>query len=374
MRIAYVFDWVESRGVLTKVGGQLAAWRDAGHEADLFVLRPRHLASVPLLADYRTHTYRFSGAWGRVRATSRLVDDARKYLPDVVYLRYDLFFPQIRKLATEFPTVVEVNTLDTGELAALQRPMQRLYNRLNRRLLLGSASGFACVTHELASQTRAMFNRPTVVVANGIDLKRASVRPRVKRERTQAVFVGYPEHPWLGLDKLVWLAPRLPEVDFALIGTGERATGSLPPNVRSHNELGQDEITTMLSEADVAFGTLALHRNSMQEACPLKTRQYLAHGLPVVIGYDDTDFLDMQPWFLLRLPNTESNVSDNVDAIRAFIRRARDERVGRSEVAMRIDLAAKEKRRLAFMRELLEASDVHQPSGDRRHVPESARA
>ena len=103
MRIAYVFDWVESRGVLTKVCEQLDAWRDAGHEADLFALTPRHLAAVPLLADARTHSYLFSGAWGRLRATSRLVADVRTYVPDVVYLRYDLFFPQIRNTRQRRP-------------------------------------------------------------------------------------------------------------------------------------------------------------------------------------------------------------------------------------------------------------------------------
>ena len=157
-------------------------------------------------------------------------------------------------------------------------------------------------------------------------------------------------------------------------GSGSKQEGTLPPNVTSHNELGRDELTTVLSESDVAFGTLALHRNSMHEACPLKTRHYLAHGLPVVIGYDDTDFLDLEPWYLLRLPNTESNVSESVESIRAFIRRGRDERVGRSEIAERIDLAPKEKRRLAFMRALLEEDEVRGSARTRRHVPRSARA
>jgi len=87
----------------------------------------------------------------------------------------------------------------------------------------------------------------------------------------------------------------------------------------------------------------------MTEACPLKVREYLAHGLPTVIAYDDTDFLDVSPWFLLKLPNEESNVVENVDAIRSFMEGVRGRRVARAEVAERIGSQEKERRRLAFI-------------------------
>ena len=87
----------------------------------------------------------------------------------------------------------------------------------------------------------------------------------------------------------------------------------------------------------------------MREACPLKVREYLGYGLPVVVAYRDTDFSDVAPWFLLELPNAEDNAVAGVDRIRAFVDAVRGRRVTRSEVEARIGTAAKETRRLALL-------------------------
>ena len=108
----------------------------------------------------------------------------------------------------------------------------------------------------------------------------------------------------------------------------------------------------MLARADVAIGTLALHRKGMSEACALKTRQYLAYGLPVVLGHEDTDFSGADPWFLLRLPNTEANVRDHVEQIRAFVDGVKGRRVQRSEIEGRLSAEVKEAQRIEFLRRL----------------------
>ncbi len=54
----------------------------------------------------------------------------------------------------------------------------------------------------------------------------------------------------------------------------------------------------------------------MQEASPLKTRQYLAHGLPVIYAYNDTD-IKQDTDFTLKLNNGENNIDFN--KIRNFV-------------------------------------------------------
>ena len=73
-----------------------------------------------------------------------------------------------------------------------------------------------------------------------------------------------------------------------------------------------------MSAADVAIGTLSLHTKQMEEACPLKVREYLAWGLPVIIGYKDTEFPAPDTAFLLQLPNNPTNVHDHLDQIDAL--------------------------------------------------------
>jgi len=89
----------------------------------------------------------------------------------------------------------------------------------------------------------------------------------------------------------------------------------------------------------------------MEEASPLKVREYLAYGLPVIIGYKDTDFHEDVP-FILRLPNSEDNIEANLSAIETFVHRWRNQRVPREAIA-HLDIKVKESQRIAFFQKIL---------------------
>ncbi len=152
----------------------------------------------------------------------------------------------------------------------------------------------------------------------------------------------------------------------------EQLEGPVPPNVMLHPLLPRKCYEPLLARADVALGSLAMDRAKLAEASPLKVREYLAYGLPVILGFEDTDFRATEPWFLLRLPNTEDNVVSNVERIRSYVASVRGRRVMREEVAPANDAQAKERRRLAFLAECVK----RQPPARRRlsRVPKSLRA
>lgn len=97
----------------------------------------------------------------------------------------------------------------------------------------------------------------------------------------------------------------------------------------------------------MAVGTLALHRKGISSTSAIKTGEYLAYGIPTIIGYEETDFPDGHP-HLLQLPNTPDNVSANINTIREFVERVRGQRVDRSSIA-HLDIEVKERERLRFM-------------------------
>jgi hypothetical protein len=166
--------------------------------------------------------------------------------------------------------------------------------------------------------------------------------------------MGSRRHPWHGTDKIIRLARAMPEADFDIAGYLPEDLGvELPPNVRVRGILSQAEYEPLLASADVGIGALALHRKRMGEASPLKVREYLAHGLPVIVGCEDTEFGPEEPWFLLRLPNYERNVETSVGEIRDFLAAVRGRRVRRDEIAQRIGADVKERLRLEFMAGLL---------------------
>jgi hypothetical protein len=88
----------------------------------------------------------------------------------------------------------------------------------------------------------------------------------------------------------------------------------------------------------------------MSEACPLKVREYLAVGLPVIYAYRDPD-ADALGSVALRIANAESSVVDELPTIEEFVEGSRGRRVTRSSVA-HIDVARKELQRLAVFEEV----------------------
>jgi hypothetical protein len=118
-----------------------------------------------------------------------------------------------------------------------------------------------------------------------------------------------------------------------------------------HGLLEAADYSRHLARANIGVGSLALHRKRLNEASPLKVREYLATGLPVINGYTDTDYPDGAD-FLLTLPNTEDNVEAGLGAIRDFVAKWSTLRVPREAVG-HLDYAAKEATRLDFFRTLL---------------------
>lgn len=358
MRITYVcyVTAVVPDGVNRKIASQAAHWRSAGHEVDVRCLAPA-AGSETAASALGGRVYSFRGTADRMRATVALATDVRRTAPDIVYLRYDRFVPPLPPVLWPLPVAVEVNTDDRRETSLYGRTGW-LYNEVNRIATLGAAAGLVCVTNELArSRSFAWYRKPTIVIGNGADPDGVAVAPPADNERPAAVMLVGAMAPWTGVDKAIALAAAVPELDVHVIGPGVAADGAgLPPNVRLHGALTPAQYGRVLARADFGIGPLALHRKGMSEASPLKVREYLLHGLPVLTAHEDTDFPGDDPWFVLRLPNTEDNVASGLAAVRAWVASVRGRRVPREEVLGRVGAGAKEAARLAFLDGLLDAA------------------
>jgi glycosyltransferase involved in cell wall biosynthesis len=350
MKIAYVCYWNMRRrdGVAEKISSQLHQWRAAGHDAELFFLSAEDRADDSAL-DGGGRPFLFSGGRGRIAATSRLAAAVRGYRADLIYLRYDLFSPTLLRAVAGATVVAELNSNVAAELQARSRGAT-LYERLQRRVLLPRLAGAVAVTHELERELRAA--RPslaTAVIANGVELAPERGRGTATEARPRLVYLGEGVY-WQGIDKILELAAAFPDWSFDLVGVeGDDAL----PNVAYRGFLEAEAYAPILDDADIGLGTLALHRKQMDEACPLKVRRYLEFGLPVVVGYTDTDLVGLESWWLLRLPNTETNVRDNRERIAEFVASVHGRRVPRVEVEPIVSASAKEATRLAFFEQVL---------------------
>lgn len=356
MKVAVLLHWNEGEksGVFKKVVTQIRMWSSQGISVSLHLVSrnflldvwQRHLKEIPMTF----HHYNCNPIT-RIRAWRQAVKAVKAQRPNIVYHRYDLYMPALQSLFRTFPLILEINTNDLREYC-LTKGLRCWYNRFTRALLLRGAAGLVFVTHELAGlPCFARYRKPFVIIANGISLDDYPLLPPPNNDEPRLIFLGTDGQPWHGVDKVIRMAKHFPQWRFDIVGIRRERLNQVPHNVSVHGPRDRLAYEPLLAQADVAIGTLALHRKGMNEACSLKIREYLAYGLPVIIGHKDTDFPRGAP-FILELPNTEDNVESNIAKIEDFVYRWKSQRVPRSSIS-HIDIQVKESQRLAFFRNML---------------------
>ena len=358
MRIAYIsLHWPRTiiSGVGKKILRQMEAWRAGGNDVQLFMHTVRYESDIPLLPG-KVFCYGGIGLsveWERIRAVYHLLKAVRDYRPDVIYLRYGMYVFPIHQLASIAPLIEEMNTNDLVQHKWLGW-LYSLYNRFTRGLLLRRTSGLVCLSRELATAPQnAVFKKPTKVIGDGIDLDNISPLPAPRNAQPRLAFIGSPDAPWQGVDKLIGLAQSFPDISIHIIGY-DRIDGhdSLPENLRLYGYLETVKYQKILGTMDCAIGSLGLHRISLNESSPLKTRECLAYGLPMILPYEDTDLKDLDADFLLKIPNKEDNIHTHGHAVRDFAYRMRGRRVDRRLITA-IDQTFKERERMQFFEEIV---------------------
>jgi len=361
MRILYIGDVIAAHsGVTQKMIAQATEWERKGHEVWIATLRAPYPTRVQkieqLLAEQKWASkpslpMRIVGEI-QVRALSLLwIKHVAKALGiELVYARELPDIPGVSALLAEINVILEVNGDSVKEASGRGRERRTRF----RHWLLQRARGVIYVSRELrkvcgvpSTHSCVIANACPPVAEHILELRKFVVpRPRL-------VFVAGSERTWQGLDKVVWLTEQLPEFDFVIIGKripGER------PNVTSFSKLNFQDTCAEIARSTVGICSLALHRVERFEASSLKSRLYLALGLPIIMGYEDTDLSGNEP-YVLQIPNTETNCAESIDAVRSFVRRVH-KMSALGEQALRVathalSLSTKEEHRLAFFERCL---------------------
>jgi len=355
-RIACLVHGVGGRetGVRRLILDQAAAWSDLdpGVEVGLFVRCEAGTEDAwrgePHVVAVRSSSL---GIVGRFVARELLSVQLARWRPDVIYLRHSTVSPSLVALAAIFPTVIGGDLDDLDELR-MRSLIRFWYARVSRNGLLRRARRIVVVTNELARHPAIVrLGRPVSVFPNSIDLARYPELPAPANPSPHLVFIGSPGLVWSGVDKIGRLAVQFPSWRFDLVGPGPDELPGAPANVVIHGQLGRDQYLPIMAQADVAIGPLALHRKGLAEASALKVAEYLAYGIPVILGATETAFPVGAP-FLLQLPSSEDNVDLAIADIERFVGAWRGRRVPRTDVAS-LDTKVVERERLDVMMQAL---------------------
>ncbi|MCB2173644.1 glycosyltransferase family 1 protein [bacterium] len=219
---------------------------------------------------------------------------------DVFLLRYYVHDPFqlwfLRKC--EKPVYFVHHTLEVSELALIGGAIgyaRSLLESTLGRFSIKRAAGLVGVTKEIVEYEALRSGcqeKKKIIYPNGILSGNKSLVDRRNEDFPEFLFVAN-FSAWHGLDLLLGEVARsnryfilhlVGKIPIDLIGLTE------DPRIRVHGEMTQEEIAELSECCWVGLASLALFRNNMKQACPLKVREYLMLGLPVY-----GDFVDVFP-------------------------------------------------------------------------------
>lgn len=223
---------------------------------------------------------------------------------EVIYFRNSFAsFPLIRfakrhknKLVLEHNTK-EIDEIKLGIIKDSGLKYNLLVEKYFVKLLFRNCLCGVAVTNEIMKYEnhRAGFNYCNFIYKNPIKSSNFTPREFPKNDKySLSILIGsYQE--WHGLD-LLCNALRISkkENDFKLIYIGDKTekVSEICKGIDVNFVGKQDQIgiRRYLSESDITIGSLAPHRVKINEFSSLKSREYIAMGIPFIIGCPDTAF------------------------------------------------------------------------------------
>lgn len=326
-RCLYIFPSnLEHEGINVKLNGQVDALRTVFDTRLVTLKYRRHDAAIKILFALLTFELK-TLFWSLV--TPR------------IYMRYNPKTPYIMILLGLLSwfgkrITIEHNTLLDEELKFLNRKPERLLHHIIMRFLRFSRVTHLCVNDELKDHLIKDFKtspKRTLYVQNGFamptlntDTVDLSVVKHVKSllspNKKIAIFTGN-GYPWHGLNEIVSIVRD--RTDLELIVAGPYKSESMPSNVHLLGKMNTSTLYTLYELSDFAISTFRWDMLNITQGSPLKTREYLACGLPILVHYYDCgmDFESLRPYIF--------NYADGPSALEDILNLETDKTVLRKE-------------------------------------------
>ena len=341
----------ESSGVAKKIQDQTKFWNQLGRDFLLYVVTDS--VGAPIWDNLVPESIVRIEGKGKYRYLSRTFHlySALRLTRDIFYVRETFPIPYL-KLPKGPKWIVEIQTIQANELKLRSFSRLALYRTL-RKWWNKKFDGVIYVSNELSDVLQGSFPKSEdLVISNGVDLDRFIITDfSHSMNGNDFFFMGSLDQDWQGTDQFLELAAVMPEVTFHVVGETKVNHPKLN-NVIFHGQLAVEQYSKIARNCNLAFGTLNQQVTGMNEASPLKVREYLALGLPVVIRYIDTDFHGNHS-FILNLPFDNRRLVDFKDEIFKFSSDWQNKRVSNFEVEPFISAKNKENQRIRFFERIL---------------------
>jgi glycosyltransferase involved in cell wall biosynthesis len=159
------------------------------------------------------------------------------------------------------------------------------YSKDYEKFVINNSGTIISINDFLASKLKELGASSVKIVPNGLKLGVEQVREKIKLERGQVTvgYFGYLEKGWFDWDLIKLLATRNPKWMIYIIGYPAILPDDLKSNVKFLGKIPQNLLASYAVNWDV--GIVPFKPGAVSDgADPIKTYEYLAMGLPVVVS------------------------------------------------------------------------------------------
>ena len=234
---------------------------------------------------------------------------------ELVYYRYSalnwlLHRFLIKKMKGRY--FLEINALNGPELKwekGLKGITKRYMNSFYEKRLFRSAKTVLAVSPSITQYVRSYYPHVDIkiidngyekreIIAEGDHVIAEKIYNWKKKNYLVGLFAGT-FFPWAGVDRIIdWIADH-PETALVLAGFGpeekrilHHISGPLRERILFTGKRKETELVFLYEHCDFAFSSMAIERKELSEARSLKTREYLAYGLPVICNHQESPTLE----------------------------------------------------------------------------------
>lgn len=186
--------------------------------------------------------------------------------------------------------------------------------------LLQNAKGFIGMSDTICNIELAKLSqkKPAIAISNGIDnqsVEFTKFKPYHKPKNFNIIFLASTAAPWHGLERIIDSLNNYSgdtKITLHIIGNFNQRF-DCNAEIKYYGVLENDKLDEVMTKMHTAISTMALYYKKMNEASALKTREYIARGIPFIMAYNDTDLMAHPPEkkFFLQFPNDDSPIDFN---------------------------------------------------------------
>lgn len=357
LTISYFLDWKFSpnTGVPKKVEDQIREWGNQGCKVTLIIVTPEKFQTEWLKRFPNSTIFNYKNFFWRFVARKKALNIMRKQKDSIIYIRFGILIPSQIFMMLRKKTILELNFKGLAEYRK-RSLFLAIYIFIVRYFVFNFCLGACAVTEEISEEFQSFVKAKNSVKTfpNSINLEKYSTLPQNNVDGIRMVFVGSPGQSWHGVDRIISLARFIPEFEFHIVGPIYESDNlnDQPKNVFFYGEIYDMKLDEIMAKMDIGISSLGMERIGLTEASPLKTRQYLALGLPVISGIRDSAIQSSEDFYLFLTENDLQFHEEALMKIRSFAASWKGRRVTKDRLSI-INSAKIEKDRIEFVNYLL---------------------